>query len=188
MSKSIAIVGAAVLALSSLAQAEEHRELGPHEHGHGTLNLAVEGNSVKMELEVPGDDIVGFEHAPSTPEETSLVEKAKAKLAEPLVLFSVPAAAKCSVKDAKVTIQEEKHEPGEEPEKEPDGTIAHHNEFFVEYALVCQSVADLKTLNFDYFKFFENAQVLTVNVIAPKGQSKFEATRERPKVDLSGLM
>lgn len=188
MLRLVAIVGAALSAFSVLAQAEEHRELGPHEHGHGTLNLAVEGNSVKMELQVPGDDIVGFEHAPSTPEETSLLEKAKAKLAEPLVLFTVPPAAKCSVKDAKVKIQEEKHEPGEEPEKEPDGTIAHHNEFFVEYALVCQSVSDLKTLNFEYFNSFKNAQALTVNVITPKGQSKFEATRDKPKVDLGGLM
>ena len=182
------LIVVAALAVSSPAIAEEHRELGPHEHGHGTLNIAVEGNSVKMELEVPGGDIVGFEHAPSTPEEKALLEKAKTTLVQPLILFTIPATAKCTVKDAKVTIQEEKHEPGEEPEKEADGSIAHHNEFFVEYALNCSSVAGLKTMAFDYFNSFENAQVLTVNVITPKGQSQFEATRENPKVDLAGLM
>lgn len=182
------LIVVAALAISTPATAEDHRELGPHEHGHGTLNIAVEDNNVKMELEVPGADIVGFEHDPSTPEEKNLLEKAKATLAQPITLFTIPGAAKCTVKDAKVTIQEEKHEPGEEPEKEADGSIAHHNKFFVEYALACGSIADLKTLAFDYFNSFKDAQVLTVNVITPKGQSKFEATRDKPKIDLVGLM
>src|SRR6185369_1509759 len=46
--------------------AEEHRELGVHEHGRGTLNIAIEGNKVTMELEAAGVDIVGFEHAAKT--------------------------------------------------------------------------------------------------------------------------
>ena len=37
-----------------LTAMQEHRELGSHEHGRGTLNIAVEGNKVTMELEVPG--------------------------------------------------------------------------------------------------------------------------------------
>ena len=188
MLKTILFAGALCLGVSNAALADEHRELGPHEHGHGTLNIAIEGSLVKMELEVPGDDIVGFEHAPSTAEEKSLIDKAKATLAQPLALFTVPAAAKCVVKEANVKIQEEKHEPGEEPEKEADGTVAHHNEFFVVYAVSCGTISALKSLDFDYFKFFKNAQALTVNVITAAGQSKFEATREKPRVDLSGLI
>ena len=63
---------APVLALAAMAlmpasvRAEEHRELGAHEHGHGTLNIALEGSRLTMELEAPGVDIVGFEHAAST--------------------------------------------------------------------------------------------------------------------------
>ena len=90
--------------------------------------MAVEGNSVKMELEVPGDDIVGFEHPPSTPEEKSLLDKAKAALALPLTLFKIPEASNCTVKDANIKIQEEKHEPSEEPEKE--ATLSLHDEFW----------------------------------------------------------
>ncbi len=44
-------VGIAVPAWTAQAQ---HRELGPHQHGHGTLNIAIEGGRVSMELDVPG--------------------------------------------------------------------------------------------------------------------------------------
>lgn len=188
MLKVIAFAASASLALSSASIADEHRELGPHEHGHGTLNLAIEGSSVKMELEVPGADIVGFEHAPSTADQKDAVDKAKQTLSQPLALFKVPADAKCTVKEATVKVQEEEHEHGEEGEKEAKGSTAHHNEFFVEYALDCSAVDALTSLGFDFFKSFENAKILTVNVITSKGQSKFEVTPEKPMVDLTGLM
>ena len=93
--------------------ADEHRELGPHVHGHGTLNIAVEGKRVSMELEVPGMDIVGFEHDATTADQKAAVEKAKAQLAQPLALFKLPAAAGCTVADAKVELEAEHHHDGE---------------------------------------------------------------------------
>jgi hypothetical protein len=85
---------AAMALLPASVRAEEaHREMGPHEHGHGTLNIAIEDKRVSMELEVPGMDIVGFEYAPSTNEQKAAVEKAKAELARPLAVFGLPAAA-----------------------------------------------------------------------------------------------
>ena len=65
----------------------------PHVHGHGTLNIAIEDKRVSMELEVPGMDIVGFEHAPSTDDQKAAVEKAKARLEKPL--GDVLAAGRC---------------------------------------------------------------------------------------------
>ena len=38
------------LAVQSSAAEEPHRQLGAHEHGRGTLNIAVEGNKMTMEL------------------------------------------------------------------------------------------------------------------------------------------
>ena len=94
---------AAISLLTTAARAEEeHRELGPHVHGHGTLNIAIEDKRVSMELEVPGMDIVGFEHAASTDDQKAAVEKAKARLEKPLGVFSLPAAAGCTVAEAKV--------------------------------------------------------------------------------------
>ncbi len=86
--------------LLQTASAEERRELGAHQHGHGTLNIAFEGNRITMELEVPGHDIVGFEHEAKTDDQKAAVAKAKSQLGAPLALFQLPAAAGCTVKEA----------------------------------------------------------------------------------------
>lgn len=197
MLKFAIILTSAALGLSCHVMAEEHRELGAHEHGHGTLNVAVEGNVLKMELEVPGDDIVGFEHDPSTQEEKAAMESAKKSLADPLNLFKIPDAAKCSVREAKVSIREEKHEDGgaaakggakKDDAKKHDEPEAHHNEFFVEYTLDCKAAGEVKTMNFNYFKVFKKGEELNVSVITPKGATKFEVTRDKPEISLAGLM
>jgi hypothetical protein len=55
----------------------------------------VEGNKISMELEVPGVDIVGFEHEAKTRDDKTTLEKAKQKLSAPVALFKFPAAAGC---------------------------------------------------------------------------------------------
>ena len=81
---------AILIALPALAEQAEHRQLGPHVHGQGTLDIAIEGKKIEMELVAPGMDIVGFEHVASTDEQKAAVEKAKAKLTD--VLERVQAA------------------------------------------------------------------------------------------------
>lgn len=81
------------------ALAEEKRALDAHVHGHGALNVAVEGGALLMELEVPGFDIVGFEHAATSDADKAAVEAALAKLSNPSEIFALPAAAGCTVSE-----------------------------------------------------------------------------------------
>jgi hypothetical protein len=184
-----------LLAIPAFAE-DGHRELGPHVHGHGTLNIAIEGKRVAMELEVPGMDIVGFEHAPSTDDQKVAVEKAKARLEKPLGIFSLPAAAGCTVAEAKVALEGEHGEHGGDDHKhEEKGDHDHdhdaaggHNQFEASYALDCTNPAELTTITFDYFALFAGAHDLTVNVVTAKGQSKYEVSRSKPTLDLGGIM
>jgi hypothetical protein len=136
-----------------------------------------------MELEVPGVDIVGFEHAAKTSREKSAVEKAKAQLAAPLILFALPAAAACRVTEAKIEV-----ENGAKEETKGDNKGDGHSEFHVEYALECAAPANLTGIEFGYFRAFAGAQKLDVNVITPKGQNKFEVTRASPSLSLAGMI
>ena len=192
----LALVAMSLIMTSARAE-EEHRELGPHLHGHGTLNIAIEDKRVSMELEVPGMDIVGFEHAPSTDDQKAAVEKAKGQLAKPLGVFSLPAAAGCTVAEAKVAIEAEHHDgddDGHDAEKkdaakdEDHDEHAGHNQFRASYALDCTAPAELTTIAFDYFTLFAGAHDLTVNVVTTKGQSKYEVSRDKPTLDLGGIM
>ncbi|MEM7669021.1 MAG: DUF2796 domain-containing protein [Pseudomonadota bacterium] len=77
--------------------AQETRDLGAHEHGHSSLNIAIEGTQIAMELEAPGADIVGFEHEAKTAEDRAKLDAAIAGLSKPLSLFVLPSAAGCTV-------------------------------------------------------------------------------------------
>jgi hypothetical protein len=108
-----ACVLAAGLACTALpAYTQEHRQLGAHVHGHGRLNIAVDGKKVLIGLEVPGMDIVGFEHEASTPKERAAIPEAKAKLANALALFKPEANARCELQQVRVSLEagnEEEH-------------------------------------------------------------------------------
>lgn len=193
MIKSACVLAAAAIYAASPASSEEHRQLGPHVHGHGRLNVALEGKKLSIELEVPGADIVGFEHEPSTPEQKGAIAEAKAKLANAAALFGPSSHANCQLEHVNVT-NETEHEDEHEHEHEAEAAghegeaEHHHSEFHVEYTLSCASPSRLTSMTFGYFDAFAGAQELDVSVITPKGQSSFEVTREKPSLDLTGIM
>lgn len=120
------VASAAMLTFSGFAlAAEEHRELGPHQHGHGKVTIAVEGNTVAIELDAPGMDIVGFEHAAQSDADKQAVDAAKAKLADPLVVLGVPAAAKCKVESANVAFGQHAGHDGDDDDDEKKGADAN---------------------------------------------------------------
>jgi hypothetical protein len=58
----------------------------------------------------------------------------------------------------------------------------------VTYALDCAKPASLTSITFDYFKAFAGAQRLTVNVVTAKAQNAYEVSRDKPELDLGGMM
>jgi hypothetical protein len=185
---------AAAAAFPALAE-EPQRQLGAHVHGHGRLNIAIEGKNMSMELEVPGADIVGFEHEPSTAEQKAALAEAKAKLANAAALFAPEPKAGCVLEHAKVSTEashEHEHERHEHEGK--SGASSHekeeagHSEFHADYEFVCASPSRLTSMTFNYFKEFPNAQALDITIVSPRGQSSFEVKRDKPSLDLTGIM
>jgi Protein of unknown function (DUF2796) len=188
---------ATVLALSTTpAAAETVRQLGPHQHGHGTLNLAVEGKTVTMAFEVPGADIVGFEYEATSPEDKAKVKAAEETLKKPLALFVLPRNAGCKVTSAKVVIAREseadhdahEHEHENDAHADADGHEAHHSEFHADYALSCSDPAAITTISFPYFDAFPNSEELAVTLITEKSQKAFEVNRQQALIDIRGMM
>jgi hypothetical protein len=183
------VSAAFLLALPAFADEAPHRQLGPHVHGQGTLDIAIEGKKVEMELVAPGMDIVGFEHVASTNDQKAAVEKAKAKLTDVLGVFTLPPAAQCKVDVANVENRKEVHHEGDEDhdEDEKEGH-AQHSEFHATYTLDCAAPENITGLTTVYFKNFAGAQLLNVNVTTSKGQTQAQMTRDKPVLDLTGVM
>lgn len=96
-----------LILLALPAVAEEKRQLDAHEHGVGTLNIAVDGQTVAMEFHAPGADIVGFEYEATSAEDLAAIEDAVARLTKPLTLFGLPDAAGCTVTKAAAALETE---------------------------------------------------------------------------------
>jgi hypothetical protein len=176
----LALVCTGFVAGPALAQTHSHaqkpRKADAHQHGTGKLDIAIDGQIVSLALEVPADDIVGFEHVAKTPADKAKVEAAKAKLATPLALFELPKAAGCSLQTGEVKFATETK----------DKKDAHdgHAEVTAEYTLTCTNAAEVKAIEFLYFKAFKGAEALKVNLIGPAAQLAFEVTRKKPRLDL----
>jgi hypothetical protein len=66
-----------------------------HEHGLARLDVGVEAGRVTLSLEVPLEDLVGFERAPRTEAERAAVTAALARLTEVDRLVRIDSAAGC---------------------------------------------------------------------------------------------
>ena len=177
----------AVLALASGVTAQETRELGAHEHGHTALDIAFEGNEVSIDLQAPGDDIVGFEHAPSSAEDRGAVDAAIVALADPLSLFVMPDAAGCSATDVSTEVvyghgEGEEHENREGEMEGGEG----HSEFQARYRLRCDDPGAIDGIDFAFFETFPNAEELDIQMVSDAGSTGLEVTREDPTLDLAG--
>lgn len=170
--------------------AETTRELDVHEHGVGELNIAIDGDTVAMELHAPGADIVGFEYKATSAKDREALDTAVAMLAKPLELFVLPAAAKCSVTKASVglEINDDHDDHGHKDQAEGDDHAeASHTEFHAEYLLTCGNTDALTKFDFAYFSTFENALELEVQIISASGARAYEVERDRPSLDLRGM-
>lgn len=193
---------ATLLATSALAG--ETRQLDAHEHGVGALNIAIDGNTVAMELRAPGADIVGFEYAAVRSEDLSTIESAVAMLSRPLELFVLPASAECAVVEANAELEvDDEHTHGEDHaaadhghdhdhahDKHADASHAAdegHSEFHAEYLLTCAEPGAISAIDFAYFKAFENAQKLDIQIVSASGSQAFVVERDSPKLELPGM-
>lgn len=175
---------AVILALGASAgsAAAEHAH-GAHVHGVSRLNLAIERKRVELELEAPGADVVGFEHAARTAEDKAAVARAAGFLKAGDKLFAFPAGARCRLLAAVV----ETPPAADEHDHRRDGQSAQaetgHTEFHVRYEFHCDrpgSLTHLEAANF--FKRFPAAREIEARAITPGGQHAAELTPAAAKL------
>lgn len=189
-------LAAAPAAAQQPPASEPTRQLGAHSHGTGKLNIAIEKRTLEIELEVPGNDIVGFESAAKTTEQKKAIADARALLAKPLVLFKPPEAAGCKVVSAKVKLVTGDHGHGHghshghsHGKGKASANEAAHSEFEAEYQLNCAKPELIDAMELEYFKSFPRAEALDVTIVGAKGQqSKQKVTRAQPRLQLKGAL
>lgn len=180
---------------------EEHSSLGKHEHGVATLNVALEGQTLELDLESPAMNLVGFEHAAASDADKATVAATHALLEKPLALFGLAAAAGCKVIEQELESPlfaadahahkdhaHEAHDDHDHDDAKDDDAHDHdhehaHSDIDAEYKLSCSQPQALKTLDLSgFFKQFPATQKINVQLIGPNGQQGVEATPAKPSL------
>jgi hypothetical protein len=175
--------------MTSAVAGQEHRQLGPHQHGVGRLNIAIEGDKVEMELDAPGADIVGFESEAKTDAQKATLQASLQKLKDVATLYKLPAAAGCTVTEAEAKVEKDEHEHEQAAGKKDEDAHEHeHSDVNAGYKLQCRAPQAIKTIEFGYFAAFPKAQKLQVTIVSGKGQQQFDVTREKPTLSLEGVI
>ena len=183
----LAVVIGMTVSASVLAN-EEFRSHEAHVHGKVEVNIAQDGQELLVEVTAPGADVVGFEHAPETAEQKKVFEQAIAQLNKPEDLFGFNNAS-CTLKFKSVTNtlegDHDNHEGHDHAEHDHDDHEGHdhseggHGEFTAEYHYQCSDIANLNTVNTQWFSKFSNTKSMTVNLLTDSVQTQEVLNAER---------
>lgn len=167
-----------------------HGSLGAHEHGTARLDVVLDGQTLALDLDSPGMNLVGFEHAPSSDADRAAVARARERLAAPMELFSLPAAARCSV-----TRQEllsplfgnaaSDHDHDHDHDHDEHDAVAHHEHSDVDghFQFHCEQPQALAGLDLArFFATFPATRKVLVQAITPNGQVGLDATADNSKL------
>lgn len=154
------------------AQAAPHA----HEHGVARLSVAVDGNTLSIDLDAPLDGFLGFERAPRTDAERKAAAELLLRLRDAASLFKPDAEAGCKAGEVKVDA------PVLEPGAKGKG---EHADLEAQFIFQCAQPQALRTLDVGLFDAFKRLQRIDVQVAGAKRQSKLTLRRPARSVPLA---
>ncbi len=198
MLSAVALVSA-FLASSAVAEIHEHREHDAHAHGHGTLDIVVEGETAILEFRMPGVNIVGFEHAPKDDAELEAVRRALEPLQDGASVFVLAPEADCVIEQSAAEISavahedhhdEDHHDDGhhvadEHAEHEADSGEEEHSELRATYQFRCGTPERLDRIETRLLKHLHDVEEIDVRVVTPTAQLATELHEGSTVVDLT---
>lgn len=166
----------------------EHRQHGAHVHGVAELNVAVDADSLLVELNTPAMNIVGFEHPPRTAEQRAAIDAARKQLADGAALFVPNPEAECAQISHQVTLdlgEPEGHAHGHDHgHGDSGGDDEAHADAHAEWAFTCAKPASLNQLDVKLFDVFPGKEKLRVQLVTSAGQRGAELTPDRHELEL----
>ncbi|MEX2476389.1 DUF2796 domain-containing protein [Marinobacter sp.] len=146
---------------------------GAHRHGHGQLQVAVEGGRVDLVFTSPAYNLAGFERDARTPEEEAQLEDLADWLGTQPLVDTDPAS--CTVVAAQVhhsgsANAEQHHDHGHDSDDHHDGEAENHREYEVSQQLECGELANGQNLNATIMGEYPDIEALSVQWVTETGQ------------------
>lgn len=185
------------------------QSMDAHTHGHASLDIALEGNSLALRFVSPAADIYGFEHAAMNARQSEIVETAVALMEQPAWLVG-ELANQCALQESDVQAgvelmasedhshehdhahahaHAENHDDGHEhehehsAENEDEHEHETHAEVVAEYQLLCSDAPG--EIRVTAFTHFESLQEIEVQWVSEMAQGGADLTAQNPVVLLN---
>jgi len=180
--------------------AQASREKDSHEHGAANVMLAMEGEKLHLNFEVPSESLIGFEHFPKSQDQRQNFNEAIQTLSEPSKLFSIPANAECLLVGINVSQSlfsgkgghdhDEKDEHGHDEKGFWNSLFGHdekdehghdesekseiHSEFSSKYLWNCEHLDEIDSIGTQLMNIFPRIEEIRVNWITKNNQGSIE--------------
>ena len=143
-----------------------------HVHGQGMFTLAIEEHALEIEMDIPADDIVGFEHTATSKEQKRRVKSAEGMLRQADTMIILPKNARC--KTTAVDVQSSLSE--DESDHHDEAVEETHTEFHVAYTFRCEVPRFLSWVTLNVFHTFSSLKELDGQAVTMDGQFSMELT------------
>ncbi len=154
--------------LSAFADKHGHdghkKGMGAHEHGSLTLEVAVEGKQINIEIEAPAESFIGFEYVAKTEKEKAAFAKAETLWTKDLLtkLFIIDASIGCSLAETSFKQVAEEHADSHNKEKKKHS--GEHSEIHASAIVNCQKDLKGQTASIAFKKEFTKIKKMTVDL------------------------
>jgi Protein of unknown function (DUF2796) len=144
-----------------------------HQHGAATLEVTLDGGTLQIALDGPGDNFLGFEHAPRTDAEKKTVARVEQQLKQPAQLLSPSPAAACQAEPPRVEIK-----------LPTPGSQETHSDIEAEWSWRCGQPGALAHVDVELFKRFPRLKELRVQIATPQTQKTLILKPGAPRIRL----
>ena len=150
------------------AKKEQSHEHQAHSHGNGTLELVIDGNTVKGKFEIPMESLLGFENLPKNTAQKKAVADLQTATASADNFVKLPAAAACT--QVAVTAESDMFK----------GKKSEHSDLDYSFEFLCKNPSELKSIEFVVMSKSVKFKKLTVDMVTPKGQKSTTVQAKNP--------
>ena len=150
------------------AKKEQSHEHQAHSHGNGTLELVIDGNTVKGKFEIPMESLLGFENLPKNTAQKKAVADLQTATASADNFVKLPAAAACT--QVAVTAESDMFK----------GKKSEHSDLDYSFEFLCKNPSELKSIEFVVMSKSAKFKKLKVDMVTPKGQKSTTVQAKNP--------
>ena len=168
------------------------RNPGPHVHGVGQVQVAVDGALLSIVLSSPLDNLLGFERAARTAQEKAAVSRVNEQLRKSQTLFQPASEADCVISSTTIDapVLDAGLAPGDtatagkgrDKPKPAHAEAGGHADLTAEYVFRCARPERLRGMEVRLFEAFSGLRQLDVRVAGSRGQSAMTLRRWNTKV------